>query len=190
MPIFYAVLAGILLGYISGGRLKHIAQHPFRMTWLTILGFAIQFALFSNTSLSRLLKDTTTVILHFASYILLFIFVSVNFKIRGIPLIGLGIFSNFLAISLNGGYMPVITENLMAASNKNSTQAIMNGETVRNSIAIGADTLFTWLCDIFHLPSWMPFSNVFSIGDIIIGVGICIYFIFAMKDKKTAENNA
>ena len=36
------------------------------------------------------------------------------------------------------------------------------------------------LTDIFAMPHWMPFANVFSIGDVLISVGVGIVIAVAM----------
>jgi hypothetical protein len=55
---------------------------------------------------------------------------------------------------------------------------------------IDNQTLLPWLGDIFYLPSWIPFSNAFSIGDVIIAAGIIIYLLFNMKPAKTSGKYA
>jgi multisubunit Na+/H+ antiporter MnhE subunit len=36
------------------------------------------------------------------------------------------------------------------------------------------------LTDIFALPTWLPGANVFSIGDVLIGLGIALVIVLAM----------
>ena len=42
------------------------------------------------------------------------------------------------------------------------------------------------LTDIFALPSWLPFSNVFSIGDVLIAGGIAVAIVVAMHRRPAA----
>jgi hypothetical protein len=37
------------------------------------------------------------------------------------------------------------------------------------------------LTDIFALPGWLPFANVFSIGDVLIGVGLVVVIAAGMR---------
>ena len=37
------------------------------------------------------------------------------------------------------------------------------------------------LTDIFALPHPIPFANVFSVGDVLIGVGVVIVIVVAMR---------
>lgn len=181
MFIIYAVVLGILLGYITGGRLKNIMSNPFNWKLIVIIGFIIQIFLFSVMPAFKLSNNIITVVLHIISYICLLAFVIKNISIAGIAIIGLGIFLNALAIVLNGGYMPTIPENFKQTSLAKYAESITNGTAFHNSSMMTDQTVLPWLCDIFYLPSWLPFSNVFSIGDVIIAVGICVYLIINMK---------
>ena len=44
--------------------------------------------------------------------------------------------------------------------------------TAYSNSTIVPDPVLAPLTDIFALPTWVPFSNVFSIGDVLIGVGV------------------
>ncbi|NLO82453.1 MAG: DUF5317 domain-containing protein [Clostridiales bacterium] len=187
MFILYAVAIGILAGYIRGGRMKWLTLRPLKHNGLAIGGFAIQIILFSGISFLSKIPRGLTISLHVISYILLLLFTFFNRKITGIPIIGTGILSNALAISLNGGYMPTYIGKLEGTSMGKYSESVAQG--FNNSIAITDSTKLPWLCDIFHLPEWLPFSNVFSIGDVIIAVGVCLYLIFNMQpSEKKAPN--
>ena len=44
-----------------------------------------------------------------------------------------------------------------------------------------ADPALRPLTDIFALPTWIPFANVFSVGDVLIGVGVAIVIAVGMR---------
>ena len=44
--------------------------------------------------------------------------------------------------------------------------------------------------DIFAIPSWMPLVNVFSIGDVLIAVGLAVVVAQAMLSYKSAPLSA
>jgi hypothetical protein len=41
------------------------------------------------------------------------------------------------------------------------------------------------LTDIFTLPPWVPFANVFSIGDVLIGLGVVVVIALGMRQRAT-----
>ena len=180
MFILYAVILGIIFGYITKGNLKYIVQRPLFWTGLVFVAFAIQLVIFSNIPFVSTLPKAIIVVLHYVSYLCLLIFIIRNYKNLGICVIGIGIFLNALVIFLNGGHMPTIPENLGNTSFGPSEELINQGVAVHNSAKMTSDTLLPFLGDIFYMPSWIPLSNVFSIGDIIIAVGICLYIAIHM----------
>ncbi|NSW91694.1 MAG: DUF5317 domain-containing protein [Firmicutes bacterium] len=184
MFILYAVILGIIIGYLVGGKVKFIVQKPLKHIWLAISGFLIQILIFSNITGFQFEK-TTMVILYGISYILILSFVFINRKVPGIMLIGIGIILNATVIFLNGGHMPASIESLEKTSIGKQAEILRQGSTTNNSQTITEDTLLPWLGDIFYIPSWMPFSNVFSIGDVLIAVGVCVYLILGMKPAST-----
>jgi len=190
MFILYAVIIGIIIGYAAKGRLRNIALRPLKWKYVPISALIIQLVIFSELPFVKNLPNDIITGLHFVSYVMLFIFMARNIKNFGVAIIGTGIFLNFLVISLNGGYMPTVPENLEKTSVGASAHLISQGEAVNNSIMMSEDTLLPWLGDIFVMPSWMPFSNVFSIGDIIIAIGICVFIVANMQPLKGKEQNA
>jgi hypothetical protein len=42
------------------------------------------------------------------------------------------------------------------------------------------------LTDIFALPAWLPFANVFSIGDVLIGLGVVVVIALGMRTAPRA----
>jgi hypothetical protein len=180
MFILYVVVISIIISYFLGGRLKFMLQRPLKHVWLATSGLLIQIIIFSNFFTSRY-DDAVSVILHGISYLLIISFVFINRKIPGILLIGIGIILNATVIFLNGGYMPASLESVEKTSIGRQFEILSQGSTTNNSQAITEDTVLPWLADIFYIPSWMPFSNVFSIGDVLIAIGVCIYIIRCMK---------
>jgi hypothetical protein len=37
------------------------------------------------------------------------------------------------------------------------------------------------LTDLVALPAWLPLANVFSVGDVLIGIGIALTLAFGMR---------
>ena len=38
-------------------------------------------------------------------------------------------------------------------------------------------------------PNWLPLANVFSLGDVLIGVGIAVAIVFGMRRPTVADTN-
>ncbi|MBA1336364.1 MAG: hypothetical protein HPY66_2799 [Firmicutes bacterium] len=183
MFIVFFVVLSILIGFLRGGKLSHLIKKPLKFQIFVVLSFLIQIAIFSKLADMSHLSRFSIIFLHVISYVLLLLFTLLNWKIAGIPIIGTGILLNAIAIFSNGGYMPALADNLLKTAAGKGSEAVAYGGAVNNSIQITDSTRFPWLCDIFVLPSWLPFSNVFSVGDIIIAVGVSIYLVINMGRK-------
>jgi hypothetical protein len=81
------------------------------------------------------------------------------------PLIALGAACNLLAIAANGGVMPASPTALAAAGLPMDTPGFQNSTAL-------ADPRLGFLGDVFFIPASWPLSNVFSVGDVLIALGI------------------
>ena len=172
MFILYAIVAGLLIGFLLGGRLDCIAETRFRWGWLAILALAIQLVLFSP--LAGGLGDAARWI-YVASTALVVVVVLANLRLPGLPIVLLGAVSNTAAIVANGGSMPASPAALAALGG-----TVNNGPT--NSIVVEHPALEP-LTDIFAMPAWIPFANIFSIGDVLIAIGVAVAIAAAMRPR-------
>jgi hypothetical protein len=53
--------------------------------------------------------------------------------------------------------------------------------TVYSNSALVPHAVLAPLTDIFALPSWLPFANVFSVGDVLIAIGVGVVISAAMR---------
>jgi lipoprotein signal peptidase len=168
-----ALAAGLVAGYAMGGRLRNIDQLHFRLPWLAIVAFGLQLIAFSP--LRGPLQNTGVVILHLVSYGLLVWFVIVNRRRMGVDVAGAGLLLNFAAIALNGGYMPASRHALAVAGEQ------FSGATANNSTIMHAGTRLWFLGDVFAIPDGSILTSVFSVGDVLIVVGVAILIAVAMR---------
>jgi hypothetical protein len=109
--------------------------------------------------------------LYVLSMLLLAAWVAANRHIPGMLLMAVGLLLNLAAITANGGYMPVMDEAIRIAG-MNASYGI---DGRHNNLAeFVAGKVHLWpLTDIIPI----PFFSVFSIGDILLtlGVAICCY---------------
>lgn len=171
MFIVYAVVAGLLAGFLLGGRLDGLAALRFRWPWLALAGLATQVVLFSGA----VDADVGIVgpLLYVGSTAVVLAAVLANLRIPGVPLVALGAASNLAAILANGGYMPADP----AAS---AVAGIEPDESFSNSVVTASPSLRP-LTDILAIPEGIPFANVFSIGDVLIAAGIAVAIAVSMR---------
>ena len=173
MFILYAVLAGLVIGLVTGGSPARLGDLHFRWAPLIALGMAGQLLLFS-TPLGGVLGDAAPAA-YVASNLVVLIAVWRNLAVPGMPLVLLGGAANLITIVANGGYMPVSREAVVAMGR-------LPKEGYSNSRLLDGVVLGP-LTDIFAMPTWIPLANVFSIGDALIGVGAAIAVVAAMHGR-------
>ena len=175
MFILYAVPIGLLVGLLLGGRLAGLGEVHFRWAWLAVLGFGAQVVLFSDPVTARIGELGPP--LYVLSTALVFVAVLRNVTIRGMPLIAAGAGCNLAAIVANGGYMPA--SPTVAAEFGRGAQEVYSNSRIMESPALAP------LTDVIPLPQWLPFTNIVSIGDILIAVGIVVVIAAAMRAGRT-----
>jgi MFS family permease len=162
--LFAVVAVCILTVPLAGGRIAAFGDMRFEKTWLLLGAFGLQFAIF------KIWPHNPTAlhpVLYLVSYALGAIFLISNRRLPGLWLVGMGAGMNALVIFANGGVMPGAPAAFSAAGLSASPEQFVNSRAVD-----GARLLF--LGDVFAVPQWLPFHNVFSIGDICIVMGAFI----------------
>jgi hypothetical protein len=180
MFILYAVVIGLVVGFVGGGRLSAIGDLRFRWAPLVIAGFLAQVVLFSDAVASRV--GDLGPALYVGSTLAVVVAVLRNAAIPGMPLVALGAASNLAAIVANGGFMPA-SPGAVAALGRDIPAIYSNS-------AVLAQPALAPLTDIFALPPWLPFNNIFSIGDVILGVGVALAIATAMRSHRKADGEA
>lgn len=173
MFVLYAIPIGILVGYLSGGRLDRLSAARLRWDPLILFGLLVQIAIFTDAG-GRLVGDAGPAI-YVASTAAVLIAVLGNAGVPGVALIAVGAATNLAAIVANGGWMPADQAALT------SVGGLGSGYT--NSV-ISAEPALRPLTDLFALPPWLPLANVFSVGDVLIGIGVAATIALAMRSPK------
>ena len=171
MFILYAIVVGLVVGFLLGGRISAIGEIRFRWAPLVFVGFLTQILLFSDAVAERI--GDLGPVLYVASTLLVVLAVVRNLAIPGMPLVALGAASNLAAIVANGGFMPA-SASALAALGKGAP-------TIYSNSAVLAQPALAPLTDIFAMPTWLPFHNIFSIGDVILAIGVVAVIAIVMR---------
>lgn len=168
--ILYAIPIGLAAGWLLGGRLDGLAGITFRLVPLALVALAIQVLLFSPLA-DGLAPDVGRAI-YVTSTTLVLVVVIANVRLSGVPLVVAGAAANLAAIVANGGVMP---------ANPTALATLGMGIGPRTNSVVVARPSLEPLTDLFATPSWLPAANVFSVGDVLIGLGIAVAIASAMR---------
>ena len=149
------LLSPLIVGRWSAGLLTHRWRLPL-LVWVTL---ALQTVVIQVELPDRLAGP-----LHVGTYVAALVFLVVNRRTPGVPLVGAGAAANAITIALNGGVLPASAAAVEAAG-MDRTAAFANSGVV-------ADPVLPWLGDVFAWPAPLPLANTFSVGDVLIAVGV------------------
>jgi hypothetical protein len=167
-------LLGILLGLVAAivlwRTVAGLAQVHFHWPWLVLWGLGVQALLFSRAWDVVPYGETVWPGAYVMSMVAVGIFCVANWQVPGVPLLGLGLLLNGVAILANGGAMPASMQALRMAGLASTPEEVATS-MASNSVLITADTPLWFLGDIWCIPASLPLSNVFSLGDMTLGLG-------------------
>jgi len=180
MFVLYAILVGLIVGSLPGGSLSGLAELRIRWGPVFLGGLLFQVALFSGPVAERV--GDLGPVLYVASTAAVLVAVLRNWRIVGLPIVMVGAAANGAAILANGGFMTA-GAGALAALGKSFPAGYSNSSIVAHPALEG------WT-DIFAVPHPLPFANVFSIGDVLIAIGVATVLIAAMRERDPQPSDA
>jgi hypothetical protein len=163
MPFAFLLL--LVTVPLAGGRLSRLSDLRLAGGRLVVLALGLQVLMASVLPVvapdapHRLL-----IALHAASYAVIAWTLWLNRAVPGLLLIALGGGTNAAVIALNGGTLPADPDALLEAGFAVSPDEYKNSGVVD-------DPVLAWLGDVMATPSWLPFRNVISLGDVVVLLG-------------------
>jgi hypothetical protein len=148
---------------LAGGRLSALATVRLRHAWVLPVTLVVQILIISIVPGG---PEDLYRIVHLATYGAAAAFLILNRRVPGLLLIGAGGGLNALAISANGGVMPA-SRSAVEIAGLAAHDGFVNSGAVANA-------KLAFLGDVFPVPDWLPLSNVFSVGDVLIVLGAAI----------------
>lgn len=185
--MFFLILIMLisLIVISCGGRISNLKYCNFKLPSLVILAVILKIISISIYSSVAFLP-----VLRILSMVLVITFVFFNFSLKGVPLIGLGLLSNALVIFTNGGNMPANANYAHLIASGKELEILKSGQAVGSFILTSTQTKLSFLGDIFLMPSWIPMSRLFSIGDILITIGAILFLTYYLKKRNNAKTVA
>lgn len=158
-----AVLGGIVLGLICGGRPSNLAAANLRWPLALTVGVIAQWV-------PELLdaSEGTAFGLVVLSYVALAAFAIANLRMVGMPVVLVGLVLNMLVIGLNGG-MPVRSDAVLAAGLADTAEEVERMDFGAKRHLEDDDDVLTLLGDVVPVRA---LGEVLSFGDLVLSVGV------------------
>lgn len=166
------LVMGLLLGWGFGGSLRNLASLRVGLWWMYPVGLALQVLPVprAETGTARYLPYAVLVF----SYMILISVTAINWRVRGFPVILVGLVLNLVPIALNQG-MPVSGEAVRTVGG--SVADVPTEPGGKHHLATDRDRLI-FLGDV--LPVRAPFREVVSVGDLVLWLGAAVFLAGAM----------
>lgn len=181
---YFAITLAIaaLVVVVTRGSWNRLFHLPIQGSLFFVAGLFLQAALEVVTFAPDRI-ETTGFALLMLSYVFLLTFCLVNLPLRGMGLIALGIALNVVVIGLNQG-MPTRAIGLDAHGNRVEKPI---KQSVKHRPA-SDDDLLGFLGDQILLPK--PVDALFSVGDIVLAVGICELAYFGSRTRRRRQRTS
>ena len=175
MVLLLALVAGLLVGLAwARWRGDPYRTPELRHLWLVFVAFLPQFIVIYLPVPRGYFPDWLVVGCLLTSQILLLGFAWLNRRLPGMPILICGVVLNLAVMSANSGFMPISPQTASHLVSEDSLLDIQPGSRIgtKDILLHPQDTRFEWLADRFLTPAWSPYQVAFSLGDILVAIGV------------------
>ncbi|WP_186579272.1 DUF5317 domain-containing protein [Aquibacillus kalidii] len=181
------IVWSVIIGFLRKGNLKWLLDEKlFRWGWIFPVLLVLQFTIFYLQNNIDIIGQASNYIFVIV-YVIGLIFLWMNRDRKGISVLFLGVLLNFVVMLFNGGRMPVSAEAALVLD-PSYIDAINNGLYAKHQLLTDSTNL-GFLGDIIPITSPYPKSQVISIGDVIMNIGIFIFIQDKMMESKKKLND-
>jgi|GEM_PF-287077 len=186
------VACAVVTGLLRGFALRDLLDYPFRGYAQFYAALILQIMLGTAHAEASSLVRTLAPLLNLGSMGLLLWALYLNRQLIGSRLIVAGVMANLAVIFANGGKMPVSLSALHAVGMPATRVAYLAaGRSLTHRLMETGAPLWR-LGDVFYLPRPLPRSPVFSVGDIVLAIGLFVLINEAMgrhaRQRKAVSN--
>jgi membrane protein implicated in regulation of membrane protease activity len=156
-----ACLLALLSPLTAGRWSRSLLLHRWSLPWTIWAALGLQVVLVQAT-----LPGALAPVLHVATYAVGLLFLLANRRTPGVLLVAGGAAVNGVTIALNGGVLPASPSAVAAAG--------LAQDAGFDNSAVLPDAVLPWLGDVAAWPAPLPLANTFSVGDVLIVLGVVV----------------
>lgn len=173
-----------LLAVIANKGFGGIKDKEVRGIYLIFVGFLIQLIIF-NGKFSHSSLNFLTPTFYIISLFVLLVFLLMNLHYRGMLITAVGFSLNLITIITNKGFMPQDLSKLRLVGEYKKIELLQKYGNFYNATIMSPKTHLNLFADRITIPALKPLIAVYSIGDLIILTGICVFIIEFFKKENT-----
>lgn len=184
--VFDGIIISFIVGIFRKGNLRAFSQLNLKWGWIFPLLLVVQLTVFMLQNKSEFLGQLSGSI-YILVYIIGLLFLFLNRKNPGFVLIFIGVFLNFLVMVVNGGRMPVSVESA-AVLDPGYIEALKESLYAKHTM-LTSSTHLGFLGDVIPISDPYPRTQIISIGDIIMNIGIFFFIQYIMVNHPLAKKS-
>lgn len=193
--LFFGIVFGIIVGFVLKGKIVNLADLKLQGFSLVLISLAVQLAILATplASLPWLIQNGNLIYVLSMDVLIVGLLYNRHFG-WSFWLIIIGTACNIIVIAQNQGAIPVdlnklsiaLGESVASLSEKFAAHTELSYRT-----PLTPHSELGWMGDVLHIP--LPFfnTNVYSIGDVIISIGLAAFVVKTMlghfKPKEKIE---
>jgi hypothetical protein len=155
---------------------------PIAGWWLVLVALVVQYVAIGFPPTHNVISQSGAAVALSISLALLLTFVWLNRRYSAFWVMGAGLLLNMAVIALNGGLMPISPATLQRLYPGASVDELPLGQQVgpsKNVLLLADETRLELLADRFYLPAWGSYAVAYSLGDVLIAIGV-FWFLWQM----------
>lgn len=184
MILTLGIVAAVGLGLVTGGKLDRLTRVEIRWWPVVLAAVALQFISVGTWTTEAVAGVPIRQAAFVVTHTLILAVAAANLGLDGFRAVVLGAAVNLVALLANGGLMPVSAEARVAAGHQAALDSLATGAMVLGSkgVVLPADQSNLWLLtDILVAPRPLPVTAIFSIGDLLVVLGLGFLIIKTMQ---------
>lgn len=190
MILLLALVSGVIVGLGWARWCRHLYQPPeLRYLWLVFVAFLPQFMAIYLPFTRQRTPDWLAASSVLTSQIILLVFAWLNRRLLGMSILILGSALNLATMMANGGFMPISPQTASRLVPQEVLLDISPGDRfgTKDILLLPKNTHLEWLADRFLPPTWSPYQVAFSLGDVLIAIGV--FWLLAYQGKPEYSTN-
>ncbi|MDR7239537.1 DUF5317 domain-containing protein [Neobacillus drentensis] len=184
--VFDGIIISFIVGFIRKGNLRALAQLKLKWGWIFPLLLVVELAVFILQNDYKFLGQVSGYI-YIVVYVLGLLFLFMNRNNPGFTLILIGVFLNFLVMVINGGRMPVSLE--AAAVLDPGYIEVLKESLYAKHTMLTSSTYLGFLGDVIPITDPYPRTQIISIGDIVMNIGIFFFIQHLMVHHTVSKKS-
>lgn len=182
MLVLAVLSVALISSLLTGGRFQYAWNWQLKGLWMGLGVFLIQTALFTQWG-TDFVGEALVPVIYIVTLSALVVFLVVNRRVMGVPILLAGLMLNVIVISANAGRMPASAVALETAGQIEEADLLRLRGAAANCVLMSDSTRLNVLGDNFVIRLAGPVGSVYSIGDFVALAGEAVVMFGVLRAK-------